>query len=151
MWNSNFSFTFTLFLNSKHYFPNFETFHPSNSHESDSPTLDCIHNFSSITHEKHLIFDRNIFLHDPTWKSQLVDWCSKFQFLVKISPFAHEIGCSSCMTSLWVLETAQLRCAWKVVIKYKTSQNSQVSFRNVSNTSNFRAIFLWLFTFPGHL
>ena len=54
------------------------------------------------------------------------------------------------MSSLWVLAFAQIEFAWKAVKKYKTSQNSHLSSHNVFNTSNFRAIFLWLFTFPGH-
>ena len=44
-----------------------------------------------------------------------------FSFLVEISPYAHEIDYSVCMTSLSVLESTQLRFARKVVIKYKTS------------------------------
>ena len=37
--NSNFLFTLTFLLNPKHIFSNFKTFHSSNSHDTDSPTL----------------------------------------------------------------------------------------------------------------
>ena len=83
-------------------FQTFQTFHSSNSHEMNLRTLDYIYTFSYENHEEHLIFDRNMFLHDPTWKYQLVDSCSKFQFLIEISPSTHEIGYSFHMSSLWV-------------------------------------------------
>ena len=117
--NSNISFTFTFFLNSKHFFTILQNFSFIELHETNSSTLDCIHTFSSESHEIHLAFDWNIYLHDSTLKSHLMESCSNFQFLVKFSPSTHEIGCSSCLSSLWVLAFSQLRFAWKVVNKYK--------------------------------
>ena len=86
---------------------NFKTFLSSNSMRPIHPPLDCIHTFSSGSHEIHLAFDWNMFLHDPTWKTHLMKSCSNFQFLIEFSPFAHEIG-SSCLSSLWVLTFVQL-------------------------------------------
>ena len=65
-------------------------------------------------------FDRNMFLHDPTWKFQLVDSCSKFEFFGRKFTSAHEIGCLAYMTCLSVLASAQLIFTWKAVIMYKT-------------------------------
>ena len=76
--NSNFSSTFTCFLNSKHFFSKLKNFSLIELHETNSPTLDWIHTFSSDSHEIHLIFNWNMFLHDTTWKHHLVKSCSKF-------------------------------------------------------------------------
>ena len=114
---SSFSSTFTWFLNSKHFLTKLLNFSFIELHETNSSILDCIHTFSFESHEIHLTFDWNMFLHDPTWKSHLVDSCSNFQFLVEFSPFSHEIGCSTHMPSLWVLASAQLRFAWEAEIK----------------------------------
>jgi hypothetical protein len=145
------SHALSLVLSTQIFFsPNFKNFSFIEFHETSSPTSDCINIFSYETHEIHIIFDQKMFLHDPTWKYHRVYSSSKFQLLVEFSPSAHEIGCLSCSSSLWVLKSSQLWFAWKVVKKYNTSKNSHWISRNVFNTSNFLAIFLWLFTLPGH-
>ena len=113
--------------------PNFKIFHPSNFHETNQPTSDWIHIFHPKLMKEILIFDRNKFLHDPTWKFQLANSCSNFGVLGQKFSSTDEIRCLACMTSLSVLELSHLRFSWKVVIMYKTSQNSLLIFRIVSN------------------
>ena len=124
--NSNFSSTFTCFLNSKHFFTKLQNFSFIELHETNSSTLDCIHTFSSESHEIHLTFNWNMFLHVPKWKYHLMNSCSNFQFLVEFSP-AHEIGCSTCLSRLWVLAFSQLWSTWKAVNKYTKYKNSHLS------------------------
>ena len=115
--NSNFSSTFTCFLNSKHFFTKLQSFSFIELHETNTSTLDWKHTFSFESHEIHLTFNWNMFLHDPTWKSHLMESCSNFQFLVESSFPTHEIGCVACLSSLWVLAFSQLRFAWEVELK----------------------------------
>ena len=124
----NFPLTFTYLLNSKHVFFKLRNFSFIEL-PWDRLTDSGLHlTFSYKTHERHLIFYFNMFSHDPIWKYQLVVSCSKFQFLVEIWPSTHEIGCWSRMSSLSVLTSARLIFAWKVMIMYKTSQNSHLIF-----------------------
>ena len=63
--NSNFSLVFST---QNTLSTNFKTFSFIELHETHSFTLDCKNTFSPELHERHLIIDWNMFLHDPTWK-----------------------------------------------------------------------------------
>ena len=123
VWKLNISLTSTFFLNSKHTFSRHRNFSFIEL-PWDRLTDSGLHfTFSSKTHERDIIFDWNMFLHDPTWKFQLMYSCSKFEYFSRNFTFAHEIGCLACMTSLSALASAQLGFAWKMVVMYKTYQN----------------------------
>ena len=58
--------------------PKLQNFSFIKLHETNSSTLDCIHTFSSKYDEIHLTLERNMFLHDPTWKYHLMESCLNF-------------------------------------------------------------------------
>ena len=121
--NLNLSSTFTCFLNWKHFFTKLQNVYFIELHETNSSILDCKPTFSYEYHEIHITIEWNMFLHDPTWKYHLMESCSNFQFLVEISPPTHEIGNLACLSSLWVLEFAQLWFTWEVENKLNKSKN----------------------------
>ena len=59
----------TCFLNQNHYFHQFQKKNYFiEFHETHFFTRDCRNTISPKYHERHLIIEWNMFLHDPTWK-----------------------------------------------------------------------------------
>ena len=148
--NSNFSFIFTLLLNSKHYFLNFKTFSLI-----ELP-------WDQLTHSRlHLqIFIWNSWKtsqlrlkHVSSWSYMKISSCG---FMFKLLAFG------------WIFTFCTWNWLFSLFVKFVSSSifstpihmksgekvenisNSHFFFRSFSNTSNFQAIFLWFFTFHGH-
>ena len=87
--------------------PNLKTFHSLNFHETDQPTLDCIHIF--IQKSWKIFYCRSKYF--PSWSNMKISTCT-FMFQIWVFGesfnFAHEIGCLACMTSLPVLASNHL-------------------------------------------
>ena len=71
-------------------------------HETNQPTLDCIHIFHPKLMKVILFSMETCFFMIQLAKFNL-HWCFKFDIFGQNFRYAHEIGCLACMTSLSVL------------------------------------------------
>jgi hypothetical protein len=90
------------FSNTRHSFIKLQTFSFIEPHETHFFITDCKNLLSTKTHEIHLRYEWDFFLHDPEWKSYHTKSCSIFHLLVEFSSPMHDFGCSTIFSSLWV-------------------------------------------------
>ena len=144
--NSNFSSTFTCFLNSKHFFTKLLKFSFIELHETNSFTLDWKNTFSSKSHAIQIRIDWNMFLHDPTWKYHLMKPCSFFSFKAKFH----------CPHMILVVQPVCQVCEFKNLLnsdsheKWKSSRKLLKIQNQASEKFSSLLFFKLSFTFPDH-
>ena len=106
-------------------------------HETDQPTLDCIHIFHPKLMKVISFLNETCFMMIQHVNLNLHIHVSNLRLLGQNFSSTHEIGYLGCMTSLSVLASNHLKFSWKALIMYKPYRKSHLSFQIVSNTCHF--------------